>query len=115
MFYPVYLFSLAEGRPYYIVSYLSFFMLVGVLFLIVNSLTYLTYRSSEIGFAIMTGLTALLLSYPHYRYFIRVSEDSSHDFLNMFVQGAIMKVIIFGIGITLAFYGSYRFMKLVGQ
>ena len=82
-------------------------MLTGVLFLIANSLTYLTYRSSEIGFAIMTGLTALLLAYPHYRYFVRISEDNNHDFLNMFLQGAIMKVIIFGIGITITFYGNY--------
>ncbi len=88
-------------------SYIAFFLLIGCLWLISNSSYYFTYQSKGIGFSIITLVIALILVYPPSKYFIKISAFQDYDFINIFIQGAILKSVIFGIVITIAYLGIY--------
>ena len=104
--YPIYLFNFAEGRLFYLTSYISFFMLIGCMWLISNSAYYFTYQGSGIGFSIITIILAVLLVIPTCRYYIKISVFHDFDFINIFLQSAILKVVIFGIAITIDHFGK---------
>lgn len=45
-------------------------------------------------------MLALIVMLPSARYFIHMSSLSDFDFLNIFIQSAILKTVVFGVGIT---------------
>ena len=49
---------------------------------------------------------AIGLIYPVSRYMLRLSKGSDYDFVNMMIQGAILKAVLFGIGITVVNFGN---------
>ena len=92
IFYPVYLGALVEGRLFYLMGYVSLFLLIGTIFSISNSIVYLS--SAMNGMSIVSIVTASLLIYPSAKYCIQISSNNDYDFTNIFLQSMIMKLAI---------------------
>ena len=106
MCYPVFLFSLAEDRLAYLAFYVSFFLLIGCMWLISHSTYYFVSQSNTIGFSLITIIEATMLVYPSAQYYIKISNNHDFDFINIFLQSSILKTVIFGIAITITHFGT---------
>ena len=107
MCYPIYLFSFAEGRLHYLFSYVAFFLMIGSMWLLSNSSYYFTYHTKGIGFSIITIAISILLAFPTCKYYVKISSSRDYDFVNIFLQGAILKSVLYGITITIVHFSNF--------
>lgn len=82
---------------------MDYFLVVlvgGCMFLLANCIAYFSYFVPT-NQNILSLVYSLLLCYPVSNYFIKISAGANdYDFLGIFMQGVILKVVVFSLGVA---------------
>lgn len=105
-FYPLYYISTVEGRARHFLDYLCVFLLLGALYLLSNACACLTRLTHYSSYGFVSVLVAGALAVPAGKYYLRISAIKDFDFINIFLQGCILKSTIFGLAITAYYIGT---------
>lgn len=98
--------SFVSGRLRYLLDYISFFLLLGCMWVIGNSSYYFAYHTNNRSYLFVSIIVTGIMSIPPSRYYLKISMFNDFDFINIFMQSSILKSLIFGIAITIIAFGT---------
>jgi len=89
------------GRPRYFADYLVFILMGGCMFILSNAIAYFSFFVPN-NQNVISLIYSLLLCYPIGHYFVKLSSGANdYDFLGIFMQGIILKIVIVSIGLAI--------------
>lgn len=105
-FYPLYYMSTIDGRIRNFLDYLCVFLLVGAMFLLSSSLAYFTEQTHHYSYSSFSVVVAIAMAVPSARSYLRMSAIKDFDFINIYLQGSIVKSVIFSAIIFILYFGT---------
>jgi hypothetical protein len=100
-FYPLYLSTEVTGRFRYFLDYLIFTLIGGSMFVLSNAIAYFSFFVSS-NQNVVSLVYSVLLCYPVGHYFVKLSSGANdYDFLGIFMQGVILKIVVFCLGLAI--------------
>jgi hypothetical protein len=99
-FYPLYLISTVESRLRHFLDYICIILLFGCMLLISASCSYIAESTSYYSYGLISLIVSVLIVIPPTEYFLSISACSDFDFINIYLQGGILKCVIFGVSVT---------------